>query len=370
MDQQYSPSQPSPSDPHAQGKMLNQQRHDLQHNLDLGPERLGLGFLLEPSQNCPKVSASMNGAQITSPHYPVPPHLIKQDWSAVGGDGGASYGASSPAGSSSEASKEQASGSYRMESQRYTSTTSNSSAYSHAQPLPPPGCPPPTDIKNSPPTCPLDTLLLDLLHERRQRAADGVPTHELIGPRYPSVSSLLNPANSKYSHRLSRVFTDILRTFPDLSGLPERVATLYIMFLFMRWQIAPTRENLDRLPPWAVPVPAQLEHEHPAWIDHIPFPRMRELLVSNYNAREHHFEMFFVPFTTTLSLNWPYEETDTLLLVPDSNDVMINPVFERHLRRLENWTLGEAFANTFKSLEGTYNFRKGSGPHRQAAASN
>lgn len=85
---------------------------------------------------------------------------------------------------------------------------------------------------------------------------------------------------------------------------------------------------------------------------------MRDKLCRDYNPREYLFDNFFVPFTTTLSLNWPYEETDTLLQVPDSDEVLINPVFERHLRRLENWTLGQAFNQTFPKLRETYNLKE------------
>lgn len=314
--------------------MLNQQRDDMRNSLDMGPEKLGLEFLLDPTLKYPKIQDGPNGAQDSPRYHHVP---LKHDWTAAqtnpvdNGTGrlGPEWG----------------------NSERPTS---------HARPPPPPSSTFPsqaTELKNCAPTCPLDSLLLDFLYERRQRAADGLSQQELIGPRYPSVSSLLNPANSRYSHPLSKVFTDILSTFPDLSRLPERVATLYIMFLVMRWQIAPTQENFDRLPAWAAPVPAQLVYDHPAWIDHLPFPRMREHLVRNYNPQEYLFDNFFVPFTGTLSLNWPYEDTDTLLVVPDSKDVMINPVFERHLRRLENWTLGDAFRQTFPGLEGTYNYK-------------
>lgn len=38
---------------------------------------------------------------------------------------------------------------------------------------------------------------------------------------------------------------------------------------------------------------------------------------------------------------------------------MINPVFERHLRRHENWTLGESFAKALPMLDGTYNLKTG-----------
>lgn len=80
--------------------------------------------------------------------------------------------------------------------------------------------------RNIDPTCPLDGLLLDFLADRRQQAAAGVPTRELIGPKYPSFLSLVNPQRSLLSHPLSRVFTDMMGTFPDIATLPEKVAVL------------------------------------------------------------------------------------------------------------------------------------------------
>ena len=206
-------------------------------------------------------------------------------------------------------------------------------------------------VRNIAPTCPLDGLLLDFLAERKQRAAEGASDSKLVGPPYPNVSSLLKPERSIFSHPLSKVFTDILATFPDLSALPEQVAVLYIMFLIMRWQISPTQENYARLPDWVTPRPSQLFTPHPAWIDHLPWPHMRDKMVQTY--QNYPFENFFIPYTTTLSLNWQYEPTDTLLSTPDSEELLINPVFERHLRDLNNWSLGPAFAKAFPALKDT-----------------
>ena len=133
------------------------------------------------------------------------------------------------------------------------------------------------------------------------------------------------------------------------------------MFLLVRWQIQPTRENYNRLPEHVRPRPIQLYRPHPAWTDHLPFPGMREMLIHSYDpnaAEQYPFENFFIPFTTTLSVNWPYEEMDTLLQLPDSDEFIINPVFERHIRRVENWTLGEAFHETLPGLTGTYTLKK------------
>jgi hypothetical protein len=205
-----------------------------------------------------------------------------------------------------------------------------------------------TPVRNIAPTCTLDAILLDFLHNRQREAAKGVPKQKLVGPAYPSVSSLLNPEKSVYSHPLSKVFTDILRTFPDISSLPEQVAVLYSMFLLMRWQIYPTAENYHRLPDWLTPRPSQLLTPHPAWIDYLPWPRMRDRLVMSYH--EYPFDNWFIPFTGTLSVNWPYEPTDCLLSTGETDELIINPVFERHFADINNWTLGPAFAEAFPQL--------------------
>ncbi len=202
--------------------------------------------------------------------------------------------------------------------------------------------------RNVEPTCTLDNLLLSFLRSKRNEAAQGVSEQRLVGPSYPSVSSLLNPQVE--SHPLSKVFTDILSTFPTIDALPQQIAVLYIMFLIMRWQIYPTLENYERLPDWMTPRPSQLFTPHPAWIDYLPWPRMRDKLVECYH--DYPFEAFTLPYTTTLSLNWPYEPTDALLCSSESEELMINPVFERHLRNLSNWSLGPTFARAHPALAG------------------
>jgi len=303
---------------------INKQRHDLARGLEIGPERLGFEFLLDGTQHINKLPHVVMTSRMP-PSYQTSPQAIKHE----------TLGPSYPGESSRRSKTTQADyGPYPGEQA------------AHATP-----------IRNSAPTCPLDSILLDFLHERQKQAAEGVATPKLVGPAYPSVSSLLNPEKSIHSHPLSKVFTDILATFPGLSTLPEQVATLYIMFLIMRWQISPTQENYDRLPDWVTPRPSQLFTPHPPWIDHVPWPKMRDRLVRDHKTHDYLLENFFIPFTTTLSLNWPYEDTDTLLSAVDSDELTINPVFERHLRRLENWTLGVAFADAFPGLAETYRLK-------------
>jgi len=129
------------------------------------------------------------------------------------------------------------------------------------------------------------------------------------------------------------------------------------MYLVIRWHVEPTRANYELIPEWITPRPAQLFTAHPHWLDYLPFPRLRDACVMQ--TPHVLFENFFVPYTTTLSLGWPYDPADVLIPRPPANFASldhpppdepvyhINPAFETHLRKLDNWSLGQAFAEAF-----------------------
>ena len=198
--------------------------------------------------------------------------------------------------------------------------------------------------KNLSPTCPLDGILLKFLHSRQPETLND-------GPAYPSVSSLLNPASSASVDPLSQVMVDIISKFPGITGLPQQVAILMSMFWYMRWCLHPTPEHYQRLPEWLRPTPAQLYEAHAVWIDYVPWPKLRDKLVTS-KPGSYPFENWFIPFTTGISVNWPYEDTDCLLSTSNRDEPMVNPVFERHIVRLENWSLGPEFVEAFPALEG------------------
>jgi hypothetical protein len=174
--------------------------------------------------------------------------------------------------------------------------------------------------------------MLKFLGACHAEAAEGVPLHVIAGPAYPNFTALVHRERSSESHRLSKLFTDIIGTFTDISRLTEQVAVVYVMFLVMRWQIAPTEENYDRLPEWFTPRPSQLFVPHPYWFNFLPWyvvhdniplfvaryicanncrPRLRDRLIA---ARPFiPFSDFFVPYTKGLSLNWPYNPKDCLI---------------------------------------------------------
>jgi hypothetical protein len=252
----------------------------------------------------------------------------------------------------------------------------------------------------------LDHILETFIDERRAQAAQGVPVEILVGPPYPNFTALVYREANVDSHPLSKLFTDIVRTFPDISGLPEQVAVVYVMFLLMRWMIHPSLENYYRLPEWISPRPSQLFVKHPYWMDHIPWPRLRDRCATSQPFTP--FDTFFVPFTRTLSVNWLHDPRDCLVLeskaqslaaspasipipgfasavnvavsvtsppvshpgtqvsTPGTSSMsgkedehwIMNPAFEAHLRNLGNWSLGPSFGIAFPAFTDCVSFRE------------
>jgi hypothetical protein len=79
-----------------------------------------------------------------------------------------------------------------------------------------------------------------------------------------------------------------------------------------------------------------------------PRPKMRDVLVRDYP--NYVFQDVSFHYFNTFSINWPYGPTDVLLPTPGSSELCINPVFERHLRDLNNWSLGPEFRDAFPDL--------------------
>ena len=82
------------------------------------------------------------------------------------------------------------------------------------------------------------------------------------------------------------------------------------------------------------------------------------------NQQRYPFDSFFVPFTGTLSLNWPlgdrgvFENVTGPVTVGSprkmsesaGNELVMSREFEAHSMRLDNWSLGPAFAHEYPML--------------------
>ncbi|KAF9886164.1 hypothetical protein FE257_011989 [Aspergillus nanangensis] len=192
--------------------------------------------------------------------------------------------------------------------------------------------------RHSSSVCPLDTILLDFMSSRRAMLAKGYTMDAVLGPSQPSLQAILHSENPTALHATSRVLTEILSTFPHVA-LPEKAAFMFVMFRTMRWQLCPTDSNYEAMPRWLRPTAIQITIPHSAWIDNIPWPQVRDILIQNPEKYPH--SVFSELYSQHVTINWPYGSMDTVFNQDDH--VILNPIFEKHVRRLSNWTVSSQF---------------------------
>jgi hypothetical protein len=83
------------------------------------------------------------------------------------------------------------------------------------------------------PTCPLDRILLDFLHSRKEMVSQGVPMETVLGPQKAIMTGLIDPSLAPTVHPISRVLSEVLSTFPNVE-LPQKMGMFYKIYLTMR----------------------------------------------------------------------------------------------------------------------------------------
>lgn len=191
--------------------------------------------------------------------------------------------------------------------------------------------------KHTAPTCLLDHVLLDLTRQRRKQDN----ANEFHRSVFPSIQSLLNPCSeqqAKASPVTFAIVNKIIRVM-TVPTLPEQIAILYVMSSVVRWLILPTEANYDAMPEWLRPGAAQLAVPHPPWLDLLPWPKVRERLCRWPKYHGQHALVSAI-CNESLVINWPHHSAD-IILQCNSGDAVLNPIFDRHIKDIANWTIGK-----------------------------
>ncbi|EQB56672.1 BZIP transcription factor [Colletotrichum gloeosporioides Cg-14] len=159
----------------------------------------------------------------------------------------------------------------------------------------------------------------------------------------PKLSALVQQ-QGRSEDDISNVVADVVRTYPEIETLPKQVAVFQNMALLLKWMVLLDKQSWDLMPSWLRPVPAQLTTPHAAWIDRIPWPRVREYLIANPDIT---LDDWAATYSSSFDVSWTYEPSLVLITVatdgPEMSEITINPVYEEHLRQLKNWTVGRLF---------------------------
>lgn len=218
---------------------------------------------------------------------------------------------------------------------------------------------------NIAPTTALDEFILNTTATWRARASQAGHQHaELNEPAFPSIASLLNHSGridqnvSSDNHcPLSTVVAAHVFRSP-VHPLPERVAFLYHLCHHIRWLVCGTKESYESIPPAMKPTQLQRTVPHPAWIDTVSWPAVRDELIRRVDVWTRFMDFRRVT-GQSLSVNWPYTDSGAFLESADRKLLTLNPIFEAHIRKPENWTVSKEAADEFAFLA-PYTLKRGS----------
>lgn len=199
-------------------------------------------------------------------------------------------------------------------------------------------------IRLLPPTGMFDTMLIRMLQNQRMRIWNGVSRHDHIA----NMKGLFRRdpiASTGNSDPLSTAIVDLVHAV-RLKNLPHKVATVYLLYCFLCWHMSPGLDTYENLPDWLSPRPSQLVQPHALWVSFLAWPKLRDKVVNNQHL--YATDEFRDLIALTTNINWKHRDIDILKL--EDGRLRITPMFERHVCKLESWSLNAQFAQRYPEL--------------------
>ncbi|KAL7627062.1 hypothetical protein AAE478_003838 [Parahypoxylon ruwenzoriense] len=125
---------------------------------------------------------------------------------------------------------------------------------------------------------------------------------------------------------------------------PERLACGWLTYHTIRWMLYPSEARFSRLLDFQKPVPEQLRHPHPYYVDFIMWPALRANMIKNQCDHEAVAGML----TCCLKVRWPWNKP--CLEPADDGQLLFRTDFYDTFTRLAGWGLTSEFLNKYPSL--------------------
>lgn len=208
--------------------------------------------------------------------------------------------------------------------------------------------------QNVPPTCLSDQILQAFLAGCRGEAVSPAsPGGEgsAVYSDKPNLCSLLDKTQ-RASDALSNIAGDMVRSYKEIETLPNQVAAFCNIASLFKWQVQLDQESWQQIAPFLRPIPEQLTTAHPAWIDRIPWPRLRKYLLDRPQIT---LDDFAAAYSSSFQVEWPYTPSLAIVDVTPNDEgacrtLHASPVYEEHMRQIRHWTVRGAFRTKFPEM--------------------
>lgn len=83
--------------------------------------------------------------------------------------------------------------------------------------------------------------------------------------------------------------------------------------------------------------------------DHTSRPKIRIYLIGHPEVK---FDDFASAYSTSFDIKWDYDPNHVIITTIDNErgGILINPIYEEHLRQLKNWTVEGQFRRRFPEM--------------------
>ena len=154
-------------------------------------------------------------------------------------------------------------------------------------------------------------------------------------------------ANHPVWAALKRVDQQVFGTWTNKA---QRIALMYVCQTLLQFRENPTKDNLERVPRWFRPRPAQDKVQHPAVIDFLIWPGMRDRLVFEHEKYTRTGE-FSAAFVNNFNFHWPYTEREIYTFNPMSQQYEVSKAFLEAAYDFKNWTMKPDFFKKFPEMQ-------------------
>lgn len=204
----------------------------------------------------------------------------------------------------------------------------------------------------------IDQLMFGVIQYQRHIAmTSGLFGQDLVGPDLPSVNALFHqPGPLDPPSSLAKVMDHYAAVLSNrgFALIPEKLASFMCMYRFVQWQIRPTNDTFKTLHDWQAPRPAQLEIEHPAWMDLPPWGDFREKVIKE-QTRYDNLE-FQSDYASNLNVNFPYDPMKALVF--EDGKITVSKLLEIHLGDIANMSMNKAFADKYPEFKNVCRFEE------------
>ncbi|KAK5046131.1 hypothetical protein LTR84_008588 [Exophiala bonariae] len=140
------------------------------------------------------------------------------------------------------------------------------------------------------------------------------------------------------------------QVFGTWTSTAQRIALMYVCQTLIQYRENPSKENLERVPVFLRPRPSQERVQHPAVIDFLVWPGLRDRLVFEHKKYTS-TGTFSAAFVEYFNFYWPFSDRDIFAFNPQNNRYEVSRVFLEYAYDFKNWTMKPGFFKKFPEMQ-------------------